>query len=64
MMSAETLKDHCNRLRGVIEDLKRDVHTIVTHGFTEEIGDEGEVRANAMLSFRHLEDAGAVSTLF
>ena len=56
-MSAEAVKDVCNRIRADIETVKRDVMVLAKADFAEEVGNEGEVRANAMLSFRHLEDA-------
>ncbi len=57
----EELKDICFRLRAVILDNSKEVKGIMAHGeFKNEqssAGQHGEMRANIMLTYRHLEDA-------
>lgn len=47
----ETLKDACDRIRKEIEEMKPDVLSLKTGT------QKGEVTANIMLAYRHLEDA-------
>jgi len=56
-----SFKDECFELRGSIENTKPLVRDLMNHPVfnedTPEGQDRGEMRANVMLAYRHLEDA-------
>ena len=55
------LEKHCHKLRGEIRDIGRTVRTLMGHGDFNGVeifpGQHAEMRANIMLTFRHIEDA-------
>lgn len=57
----EELKVICDRLREEIKELGQSVHTQLSHsdfkGEQTYSGQHDEMRANIMLTYRHLEDA-------
>lgn len=55
----EEFEGGCNRLRGVIEGIKRDLLCQLDHGDLDPLvpANRSEVRANLKLSYRCLEDA-------
>ena len=57
----EELKKECDQLRESIKQLGTQVLSLKVHGHFEAretyVGQHGEMIANIMLSFRHLEDA-------
>ncbi len=57
----EALKETCDALRKAIGELDDVTRSLKTHGvFTESEeyeGQHGEMKANIMLAYRHLEDA-------
>ena len=57
----ENLESACERLRGNVRDIGKEVKALMDHsdfkGEQAFNGQHGEMKANLMLSFRHLEDA-------
>lgn len=54
------IKDECFEARGLIEELKKDVKGLMQHKELQDnppLSDAGEMKANIMLAYRHLEDA-------
>jgi hypothetical protein len=63
-MDADNIKQRCNSLRGAIRDngadikvLKDDIRAMAQRGNLPANADTDEMIANAMLAFRHAEDA-------
>lgn len=60
-MSEMHIKDNCFDMRTMLEDLKKRTKALMGHSvFNQEaqLGeDRGEMKANIMLTYRHLEDA-------
>jgi hypothetical protein len=53
----QQFRDECNQLRALIDGIGKEVLKFRTNPPRWEQADNGEVIANIMLSYRHLEDA-------
>lgn len=57
------IKFKCNQFRNMIENIGSDVRSLMKHSDFDDLakqtydGQHGEMKANIMLAYRHLEDA-------